>query len=330
MFFNKVMIMKKVITIVLLVFVVGIAAILSYVKLALPDVGEMEYLSIKPTARKLARGQYLANHVCVCVDCHSTRNWGKFSGPLVEGTIGMGGEVFDQRYGFPGSFYSKNITPSGIGDWTDAEVLRAISSGVSKDGSALFPVMPHPNFGKMTKEDLESIIVYLRTLKPIKNVVPKSEPDFPMNFIINTIPVKANYAAKPSKKDAVAYGGYLFNAASCAICHSKQEKGKPIEGMELAGGFEFPMVSGGTSRSANITQDETTGIGKWSEADFVKRFKLYADSSYVPNTVQKGNFNTVMPWTMYGGMDEQDLKAIYAYLKTIKPIRNNVEKFVSP
>lgn len=322
--------MKKIIKGALLLLVIAVISVLLYVKLALPDVGKLEYLNIKVTASRLERGKYLANHVCVCIDCHSTRNWNEFSGPLVEGTIGKGGEVFDQRFGFPGSFYSKNITPSGIGDWTDAEVLRAIASGVSRDGSALFPVMPHPRFGQMDKEDLESIIVYLRSLKPLKNVVPESKADFPMNFIINTIPQEPKFSKKPTTNDAVAYGGYLFNAASCSECHTKQEKGKPIEGMELAGGFEFPMVSGGIARSANITQDEVTGIGKWSERDFVKRFKSYTDSSYVQNKVSKGNFNTTMPWTMYGGMTEQDLKAIYAYLKTIRPIQNSVEKFVNP
>lgn len=322
--------MKKITKRVLLFLFISIIIILLYIKLALPNVGKLEYLSIKPTTSKLERGKYLATNVCVCMDCHSTRNWNEFSGPLVEGTLGKGGEIFDQRFGFPGSFYSKNITPSGIGDWTDAEVLRAIASGVSKKGTALFPVMPHPNYGQMDKDDLESIIVYLRSLKPIENAVPESKADFPMNFIINTIPKAPNYSNIPSKSDAVAYGGYLFNAASCSECHSKKENGKPIVGMELAGGFEFPMVSGGIVKSSNITQDKETGIGKWSEADFVNRFKAYTDSTYVSGKISKGNFNTVMPWTMYGGMKEADLKAIYAYLKTVKPIHNSVEKFVSP
>jgi mono/diheme cytochrome c family protein len=319
--------MKKIIKAVLLFLIVSISFLLLYVKFALPNVGEMKYLNMKPTISKLERGKYLATHVCVCVDCHSTRNWNEFSGPLVEGTLGKGGEVFDQKFGFPGSFYAKNITPNGIGNWTDAEVLRAIASGVSKNGNALFPIMPHPHFGQMAKEDLESIIVYLRRLKPIENVVPESKADFPMNFIINTIPKEAHYSNKPNENDAVAYGSYLFNAASCSECHSKQEKGKPIEGMELAGGFEFPMVTGGIAKSANITQDKVTGIGKWSEEDFVKRFKSYTDSLYVGVKVKKGDFNTVMPWTMYGGMKENDLKAIYAYLKTVKPIQNEVIKF---
>lgn len=321
--------MKKIIKKVLLLLIIGIIGLVLYVKFALPNVGEMEYLKIQPTTSKLERGKYLANNVSVCMDCHSKRNWDLFSGPLVVGTEGEGGEVFDQKFGFPGSFYSKNITPFGIGNWTDAEVLRAIASGVSKDGKALFPVMPHPHFGQMDKNDLESIIVYLRSLKSIDNVVPESVADFPVNLIMNTVPTAAQYSKIPSEKNPVAYGQYLFNAAACTECHTKKVKGNPVEGMELAGGFDLHLVTGGIVRSANITQDKATGIGNWTEAQFVSRFKVYADSSYVSNKVSKGSFNTVMPWTMYAGMKEQDLKAIYAYLKTVKPIKNQVEKFVS-
>ena len=321
--------MKKIIKSILLLLIVGVISMILYIKFALPDVGQMEYLKIEPTPAKLERGKYLANHVSVCMDCHSTRNWELFSGPLVKGTLGKGGEVFDQKFGFPGSFYSKNITPFGIGNWTDAEVLRAIASGVSKDGKALFPVMPHPHFGQMDKNDLESIIVYLRSLKSIDNVVPESVADFPVNLIINAVPTEAQYSIIPSEKNTVAYGQYLFNAAACTECHTKKEKGNPVDGMELAGGFDLQLATGGIVRSANITQDKATGIGNWTEAQFVSRFKVYADSNYVPNKISKGSFNTVMPWTMYAGMKEQDLKAIYAYLKAVKPIHNNVEKFVS-
>jgi len=319
--------MKKIFKIIFALLICGVIAALLYVKLALPNVGEAEYVKIESTADRLERGKYLANHVSVCMDCHSTRDWNKFTGPLVEGTVGKGGEIFDQKFGFPGSFYAKNITPAAVGNWTDGELLRAISSGVNKDGKALFPVMPHPHFGKMDREDLYSIIVYLRSLKPIEHTTPEAKPDFPMNFILNTIPQKAEFSKIPNKTNVLAYGGYLFNAASCSECHSKQEKGKPIVGRELAGGFEFPLLTGGIVRSANITQDKETGIGKWTQADFVNRFKMYATSSYVPNKIEKGNFNTVMPWMMYGGMNEDDLKAIYVYLKTIKPIKNTVVKF---
>lgn len=304
-----------------------VGAIVVYVKAELPDVGEPEDLNVERTSERLIRGEYLANAICVCMDCHSTRDWTKFSGPLKEGTLGKGGEIFDQKFGFPGKFYSRNITPAGIGNWTDGELLRAISSGVNKDGRALFPVMPHANYGKMDKEDLLSIIAYLRTLKPIESVIPASIPDFPMNLIINTIPKTAQFSKRPDNTNTLAYGAYLFNAAACTECHTKQEKGNKIMEMELAGGFEFPLGNSTIVRSSNITSDMETGIGKWTEEAFVSRFKKYADSTYHSHTVEKGTFNTVMPWTMYSKMKVEDLKAIFAYLKTVKPIKNEVVKF---
>ncbi len=306
-----------------------LAAILGigYIVLFLPKVGNPEILNIQATPERIERGRYLANSVTVCMDCHSTRDWNKFSGPLVEGTLGKGGEVFDQRYGFPGSFHARNITPAGIADWTDGELLRAIASGVDKKGRALFPVMPHPSYGKMDKEDLLSIIAYLRTLSPIENKVPDSKADFPMNIILHTIPTKAMYGQAPDTNNLVARGSYYFTAASCGDCHTKQEKGEKIKGMELAGGFEFPMKTGGIVRSSNITPDKETGIGNWDETAFVKRFKAYADSNYHVPAIGAKEFNSVMPWTMYKNMKEQDLKAIYAYLRTIPAIKNQVVKF---
>ncbi|MDB5255916.1 MAG: cytochrome c-related protein [Chitinophagaceae bacterium] len=322
--------MKKFLRITLLIFtalLLVIAGLLTYVKTALPDAGPAPVLTVERTPERIKRGEYLANSVAACMDCHSTRDWSKFAGPLVPGTLGSGGETFDQTYGFPGAFYSKNITPFGLKDWTDGEILRAITSGVSKNGKALFPVMPHPAYGKLDKEDIYSIIAYLRTLPSVAKEVPASKPDFPMNFIINTIPKPAAFTTRPDTADRVKYGEYLFTASACKECHTKQDKGQPIEGMELAGGFEFKMPSGGLVRSSNITPDEETGIGNWTETGFVQRFRAYADSSYQPAALQKGNFNTIMPWMMYGKMKEQDLAAIYAYLKTVKPIKNEVKRF---
>lgn len=317
----------KVTKIALLVIVLSITALLCYVKFALPNVGPAEDIKVEATPERIERGRYLANSVTVCMDCHSTRDWNKFSGPLVPGTLGKGGEEFNQKFGFPGQFFAKNITPAGIGNWTDGEVLRAVTCGVTKDGNAIFPVMPHAAYGRMDKEDVLSIIAYLRTLPAIAHEVPASVPDFPMNFIINTIPKKAEFSKRPEPSDQLAYGAYLFNAAACGDCHTKQDKGQPIAGMELAGGFEFPLFTGGIVRSANITPDPETGIGTWTEQQFVDRFKVFADSSYVPPTIGKGEFNTVMPWMMYAQMTNEDLKAIYAYLKTVKPIKNQVQRF---
>ncbi|MBX9851853.1 MAG: cytochrome C [Cytophagaceae bacterium] len=233
----------KIIFAVVAVLIFGVACLLTYVKVALPNVGPAPDLKVELTPERVERGKYLAHNVCACIDCHSTRDWSKLTGPLIEGTLGKGGEKFNQDYGFPGTYYSRNITPAGIGNWTDGEVFRAITSGMSKDGRPLFPVMPHPAYGKMDSLDIISIIAYLRTLKPIENNVPESSSDFPMNFIIHTIPAKPNFKPIPAKTDTLKYGEYLLSAGSCVDCHSpKDDKGQYIEGMKYAGGFNSTLT----------------------------------------------------------------------------------------
>ncbi|MBO9701380.1 MAG: c-type cytochrome [Sporocytophaga sp.] len=308
------------------VFILLIGALI-YMKFALPNVGPAPEMKVDMSPAKVERGKYLANYVSVCMDCHSERDWNKFAGPMVEGTLGSGGAEFNQKLGFPGTFYAQNISPVGLENWTDGEIFRAITSGVSKDGKALFTVMPHPAYGKMDEDDIKCIIAYLRTLKPEGKQAPESKADFPMNFIINTIPQKPDFHKIPDTTDVVAYGKYIYTAAACTDCHTKQDKGRKIEGMTDAGGFEFPLPYGGIVRSANITPDKETGIGNWTEEQFVKRFKAYTDSAARNMIVHKGRFNTNMPWTMYAGMKEEDLKALYAYLKSIPPVKNNVVLF---
>lgn len=304
-----------------------IAGALSYVKLALPNVGEPEDLKLDYTTERIERGKYLANTVTVCMDCHSKRDWSKFSGPLAEGTLGMGGDVFDQSMGLPGVFYAKNITPAGIHRYTDGELFRLITTGVTKEGRAMFPLMPYPYYGRMDKEDIYSIIAYVRSIPAKENAVPDSKPDFPMNFIINTIPQKATLGTLPPKTDLLGYGAYMTNAAGCAECHTQVDKGQIIPEVMFGGGREFQFPDGSTVVSSNISTDKETGIGSWSKEVFVQRFKAYADSTYVSENVAAGEFNTVMPWTMYGQMESDDLEAIYTYLKTVAPISNTVVKF---
>lgn len=318
-------------TLKVLFFVLGVAIIIlvlsvTYTIYFLPDVGPPPDLAIEVTDSRVERGHYLANHVMLCIECHSVRDFSAFAGPVVEGTSGAGGEVFDQKMGLPGQFISRNITPSALGEWSDGEIFRAITSGVSKDGSALFPIMPYPAYSTMDQEDIFAIIAYLRTLEPIENNLPPSKPDFPVNVLINTMPVKANFTRKPDPADGVAYGRYLTNAASCTDCHTMQKRGTVI-GEYLAGGNEFHLP-GGVVRSANITPHES-GIGSWSEEQFIHRFKTYADSAYTPHTIQNGEFQTMMPWLMYKDMSSEDLKAIYQYLRTIPPVDHQIEIYTS-
>ncbi|QRR00204.1 c-type cytochrome [Dyadobacter sandarakinus] len=315
----------KIIGKILAVLVVVIAAGITYVTTALPNTGAAPDLKIDRTAARIERGEYLANHVTVCMDCHSTRDWSQYAGP-VSGALGGGGEEFTQEMGFPGKFYAPNITPYALAGWTDGEIFRAVTTGVNKSGKALFPVMGYHRFGQLDKEDIYSVIAYIRTLPPVQTNVPKSEPDFPVSILINAMPQEASFTNRPPETDQVAYGKYLITATGCVDCHSKTDKGSVIPGTEFGGGMEFRSPNG-VLCSANITMHKKTGIGNWTQEAFVAHFKAYTDSSYVSSKVAPGEQNTPMPWTMYSGMKEQDLAAIFAYLNTVKPIDHEVVKF---
>ena len=322
--------LPKVIGLVLLGIVVLIGLFIGYIKLALPDVGEAEDITIELTPERIERGKYLAHSVTICMDCHAIRDWSKFSGPPTEGTLGKGGDRFDQTVGLPGVYYAKNITPSGIQRYTDGELFRVITTGVTKEGRAMFPLMPYLSYGKMDREDIYDIIAYIRSLSPIESTIPESVSDFPMSIIINTLPQPANHQTKPDPSNELAYGAYMVNASGCVECHTQVDKGQIIKELSFGGGREFAFPNGAVVRSSNITQDEGTGIGKWTREQFIERFKMYVDSSYVIPSVRPEEFNTIMPWTMYAQMKESDLSAIYTYLKTVKGISNNVIKFSPP
>lgn len=303
---------------------------LAFLQLGFPKVDPAPELTIEYTPDRVERGAYLANHVAVCMDCHSTRDFSEFSGPPSPNSLGAGGDVFDHSMGLPGVFYAKNITPHGISDYTDGELFRLITTGVTNDGRPMFPLMPYMYYGKMDSEDIYDIIAYVRSLPAIESEIPDSKPDFPVNLILRTVPVNGSPSKKPDPSDQVAYGAYLVNASSCAECHTQVDpQGMILQDVKFAGGRSFPFPDGSAVISSNLTQDSETGIGNWNEEMFVNRFTQYQDSSYVNPKVPPGEFNTIMPWTMYSGMKEEDLKAIYAYLKTIEPIKNKVIKFTS-
>ncbi|GAA4448960.1 hypothetical protein GCM10023189_07650 [Nibrella saemangeumensis] len=305
-------------------FVVGGVAVialcvLAFIQLGLPNVGPAPELKVEGTKAQIERGRYLANNVAVCMDCHSTRDWSKFSGPLTPGTLGRGGDKFGHEIGLPGEIYAKNITPAAIGNWTDGELYRAITTGVDRNGEPLFPIMPYHSFGKMDTEDVKSIIAYLRTIPAVEAAHPKRQLDFPLNVIVRTMPAAAEPVTRPDTTDQLAYGKYLVLAASCQDCHTASED------KALAGGREF-KIPAGTLQTANLTPDKETGLGNWTEEQFLQRFKAYNDPQNIPVTGMK-DYNSIMPWTMYAGMKDSDLKAIYAYLRSVKPMRNQVVKF---
>jgi mono/diheme cytochrome c family protein len=316
----------RVILILIAILLILILAAGLYVKKALPNVGRPADLTVNITPARVERGKYLAVSVAGCMICHSTRDLSRYGGPVIDHTLGKGGELFGHEEGLPGEIYAANLTPYHLGKWTDGELLRAITTGESQDGHALFPIMNYPAYGKLDSEDVYSIVAYIRTLPSIPNDVAATTLDFPLNFIVNTMPSKASFATRPDSNDAVAYGGYLVKMASCVECHSKVDKGRIIAGMEFGGGRDFGPSAGKEMYSSNITPDKETGIGNWTRELFVRAFKQYADSGYVLRTLAVGDRGTPMPWLAYAGMREGDLSAMYAYLQSVKPIHNDVKK----
>lgn len=335
----------KILVIIIAAIIVIIFGLIGYVSWFKPSVGEPEDITINATPEMIEKGKYLASHVHSCIDCHSTRNWNYFSGPIEPGTLGKGGEIFPEEAGFPGTYFSCNITPYNLKDWTDGEILRSITCGVDNEGEPIFPIMPYPYYRETSFEDLKAIIAYIRTLEPIEHETPESQPTFPFKLILRIIPddvdVTENTAPDPSNK--VKYGQYLAKVAGCVECHTPHEKGRPVMEKKYTGGWEFPLPTGGKAVAPNLTPHKGTGLGNWTEKKFIEKFKYYLvkDTVQVGDTikvvekprrtkVEKGEFNTIMPWTQYAGMTREDLSAIYAYLMSLEPVENNVQTFIPP
>jgi len=315
----------KIVGVLVVVVLVAAAAGVGYLFAAYPNVDVKEY-RIEPTPERLARGKYLNDHVVGCTTCHTQRDWTKFSGPPKQDVLGAGGEPFN--LGPTGMLYSKNITPAAIGSWSDAELLRAVTAGVSKDGSPLFPLMPYPHYGAMAEEDVHAVLAYVRSLKAIENAnIPERKLAFPLNLIVRTMPRAAAPQQRPSPQDKVAYGRYMTRSALCADCHTPiDDQGTPLPGRDFAGGMEF-YETGYRVRSANITPDADTGIGTWTEQQFIDKFKAFENTAPATLSEIEKRQNTVMPITAYAGMTREDLAAIYAFLRTQKPVVNRVIPF---
>lgn len=306
-----------------LVVVVGVGSLIA---LRGPKVAPPASITIERTAARVARGQYLFE-LADCSGCHSGRDFGKYLAPEIPGQRGKGNE-FPPELGLPGKIVARNITPdleTGLGKWTDGEIIRAIREGISKEGRALFPMMPYQSYAQMSDEDVFSLVAYLRTLPAVKNALPATEVKFPVSFLIQGVPQPVDKVAAVDRNDKLAYGKYLVTVGGCAECHTQKDKGAPVAGMEFAGGEVFRMPGNLTVMSANITPHAETGIGGWSEEKFVNKFlgmRNVAPETLAPAV--QGNF-TLMPWLALRNLEESDLRAIYGYLKTLKPVANKVD-----
>jgi hypothetical protein len=315
-------VIKKALLAVIALLVLGTAFFFFRFTVLLPRDIPVPVITLPTSPAEIERGRYLANHVAVCMDCHSTRDWNYFAGPLVPGTLGKGGEVFDRDSGLPGVLISKNITPHALGDWSDGEVFRAVTGGLQNDGDALFPLMPYDAYRTMDERDVLAIIAYLRTLAPIDNDVPDHQLDFPLNLIVNSIP-KAAELRTINRDDPVEYGGYLAQMAGCTWCHTPiNATQQSVPEQLLAGGHEF-MLNGKLIRASNISSDKDTGIGNWTRAQFIARFRQYQGEAGRTIPLDEDGNNTLMSWTLFADMTDTDLSAIYTFLMQSEP-RSNV------
>ncbi|HEY4902628.1 MAG TPA: c-type cytochrome [Candidatus Sulfotelmatobacter sp.] len=274
------------------------------------------------TPERLVRGNYLANSVSGCMFCHSPHDWKAPGAPALEGKLGAG-DVFPLD-GLPGRIVAPNITPdaeTGAGTWSDDQLARGIREGIAHDGRALFPLMPYENFRAMSDEDLASVVVYLRSLAPVRNSLPSTEIIFPVKYLIRSAPEPVETVVASLTHDtSAAYGTYLVRISGCADCHTPQQKGQPLPGLAFAGGSEFKGPFG-TLTSANITPDPS-GIGYYDEKIFFEVLRT--------GKVGVRALNPIMPWGMLRGMTDNDLHAMFADLHTLKPVRHRVDNTLPP
>lgn len=303
----------KVLAYVLAGFVVLVAGALTYAAFVHPDARAPQALQVQATPERIARGDYLFHHVSACVACHAERDYTKFGGPVVAGREAVG-SCLPAFLKLPGEVCAPNLTSdreTGLGGWSDGEIARAIREGVSRDGHALFPMMPYKSYAAMSDEDVASLIAYLRTLPAVRHPVPRSRLAFPLNLLVKFMPSPLKGPVAPP--DATHRGEYLTSIAACGECHSSDDNGR-FAGGEPHGGVAGPEIP------INLTPDPATGIGSWSKDTFLGQFQAFTRVMASPTPGK-----SVMPWISYSGMSPADLTAIFDYLHSLKPVRRAVQ-----
>lgn len=274
-------------------------------------------LKIASTPDRVERGRQLS--AMLCNDCHMDASTGKLSGRRMA-EVSQFGEI-----------HSRNITNDpeyGIGKWTDGQLAFLLRTGIKPDGRFL-PIMA--KLSKMSDEDLHSIIAFLRSDNPWVQAEDARTPDtkysFFAKFLTNIKAIKPmeyhSHVAEPDTTNAVKWGEYVaLNRVECYTCHSADFatdnfNDPPKSKGYFGGGNTFKMPDGSVIHSLNLTMDEETGIGSWSEETFVKAVK----TGIVPNGPAVRS-----PMKPYTFLSDGEVKAIYAYLKTIPKIHNKVDR----
>ena len=212
--------------------------------------------------------------------------------------------------GFPGTAVVPNITPdpeTGAGRWTDDQLARAIREGIKHDGGTIFPVMPYFDYKNLSDEDLAAVVVYMRSVPAVRNPLPPSKINFPVNLLVQGVPAPVTAPVPPAATDQLARGKYLVKLG-CG-CHNVSDKFPYAGGQALGGPW-------GSVVSANITPD-ASGISYYSEQTFMTAMRT--------GYVGARKLNSIMPFGEFKNLSDDDLKAMYAYLKTLQPVKHRVD-----
>ena len=273
-------------------------------------------IKFESTPERIARGKYLTNGGSHCFLCHSERDWTKPGAPPIESKKGAGSILID-RDGF--RIVAPNITPdkeTGAGTWTDDMFARAIREGVGHDGRALFPLMLYQEFKHFSDEDVASIVVYLRTLPPVKNKLPKRNIPLPVQQWIVHLPLPINKPVpEPDFSNVIERGKYMTEVGSCIGCHTSWDT--PLKPGLFGGGMYFRQKYD-TAFSANLTPDKS-GL-------------FYDENAFITvvRTGKGGTLSSIMPWVVVRNYSDEDLRAIYKYLRTQKPVKHYINNLSPP
>lgn len=263
------------------------------------------------------RGDYLVNTIMACGNCHTPRDdKGKpIVGQALSGGLTINTPAFIAT--------APNITPdvdTGLGSWSDAEIKRALVEGIRPDhghlaGVPLAAVMPANFYRALLPEDLDAVIAYLHTVKPVRNQV--TEPQYKAPVHRDPYPDAEAGFSKDMLADPVKRGAYLVTIGHCMECHSAWSRGvSDFKGGLGRGGRAFPGAEGdGTpSIAANITSDPTVGIGAWTDQEIGRAIR--------EGVARDGHaLKPPMAYRYYAGLKVTDLVDIIAYLRTVPPLQ---------
>jgi len=250
------------------------------------------------------RGDYLVNTILTCGNCHSPK------GPKgdIPGKHFSGGLSWDEP---PFKVTAPNITQdkeTGIGKWSDADIKKLLRTGVRPNGVHIAMIMPTGFYHIMTERDLNAVVAYLRTIKPIKNKVP--DPIYKMPQVEHVFPGGEKPYTEAMFKDPVKHGFYLVTIGHCMECHTPMVRGQHDWAKDLGrGGFEFPGPWG-VSVSRNITSSKSKGIGGWTDAQIKRAITTGVDKD-------GHHLKPPMGFGYYAHMKSSDVDDIIAYLRTV-------------